>query len=65
MIECDWLGTGWSSVDLYEPHFETFIYHEIKSKELEALVGQVFGADRWFNTSQTAPVKTQRLKRSF
>lgn len=55
--ECYWLCAGWSSVDLDEPHFEALVHHEVKSKELEALVGQVLGADCWLNTRQTAPVK--------
>lgn len=56
--ECYWLCTGRSAIDLNEPDFEALVHHEIKSKELEALVGQVFGADGRLNTCQTAPVKT-------
>lgn len=47
------LCTGWSPVDLNEPNFEALVHHEIKSKELEAVVGQVLGADCRLNTCQT------------
>lgn len=55
-----WLCAGWSSVDLDEPHFEALVHHEVEPKELEALVGEVLGADCRLDTCQTAPVAADR-----
>lgn len=55
--ELYWLCAGRSSIDLDEPHFEALVHHEVKSEELEALVGQVLGADGRLDACQTAPVR--------
>jgi len=56
------LSAGRSSVDLDQPDFEALVHHEVEAEELEALVGQVLGADRGLNAGQTAPVKRRRKK---
>lgn len=53
------LRTGWGSVDLDEPHFKVLVHHEVEPKELEALVGEVLGADGRLHARQAAPGTTQ------
>lgn len=48
------LGTSWSPVDFYEPDFQLLINHEVKAKELEALVVKMLCADCRLYTHKAA-----------
>lgn len=50
----DSLGTSWSPVDFYEPDFQLLINHEVKAKELEALVVKMLCADCRLYTHKAA-----------
>lgn len=52
------LCTGRRPVYLNQPDFKALVQHEVKAKELEALVGQVLCADGWLDACETAPVET-------
>lgn len=51
------LGTRRGTVDLNEPDFQLLIHHEVKAKELEALVREVLGADGGLHAHEAAPVR--------
>lgn len=50
------LGTSWSPIDFYEPDFQLLINHEVKAKELEALVVKMLCADCRLYTHKAASV---------
>lgn len=47
MVEHSWaiMSDGWVGVDLDQPKFEVFVYHEVNSKELEVVVLLVLDID--------------------
>lgn len=50
------LGTSRGAVDLNEPDLQLLVHHEVKAKELEALVREVPGADGGLHTHEAASV---------
>lgn len=50
------LGTSWGAVDLNEPDLQLLVHHEVKAKELEALVREVPGADGGLHAHEAASV---------
>lgn len=51
------LGTRWGPVDFDEPDLQLLIHHEVKAKELEALVVKMLRADCRLYTHKAASVK--------
>lgn len=51
------LGTCWGPIDFYQPDLQLLIHHEVKAKELEALVVKMFCADYRLYTHKAASVK--------
>lgn len=51
------LGTGWGPIDFYQPDLQLLIHHEVKTKELEALVVKMLCADCRLYTRKAASVK--------
>lgn len=48
------LSTSRGSVDLNEPDLQLLIHHEVEAKELEALVGEMPGADGGLHAHEAA-----------
>lgn len=51
------LGTCWGPIDFYQPDLQLLIHHEVKAKELEALVVKMLRADCRLYTHKAASVK--------
>lgn len=51
------LGTRWGPIDFYQPDLQLLIHHEVKAKELEALIVKMLRADRRLYTHKAASVK--------
>lgn len=48
------LSTSRGAVDLNEPDLQLLVHHEVKAKELEALVREVLGADGRLHAHEAA-----------
>lgn len=54
------LGTGWGPIDFYQPDLQLLIHHEVKAKELEALVVKMLCADCRLYTHKAASVNGKK-----